>query len=81
MNFPEDSVVWKRKWKSLGCVQLFDPMNCTVPGILRARIPEWVAFPFSRGSFQPRYQTQVSHIAAGFFMSHMGSPWILEWAA
>ena len=30
---------------------------------------EWVAFPFSRGSSQPRDQTQVSHIAGGFFTS------------
>ena len=29
----------------------------------------WVAFPFSRGSSQPRDQTQVSHIAGGFFIS------------
>ena len=34
----------------------------TVYGILYARILEWVAFPFSRGSSQPRDQTQVSHI-------------------
>ena len=32
-------------------------------GILQARILEWVAFPFSRGSSQPRDRTQVSHIA------------------
>ena len=31
--------------------------------ILQARILEWVAFPFSRGSSQPRDQTQVSCIA------------------
>ena len=31
-----------------------DPMDCTVHGILQARILEWVAFPFSRGSSQPR---------------------------
>ena len=31
------------------------------------RIWEWVAFPFSRGSSQPRDQTQVSHIAIRFF--------------
>ena len=36
-------------------------------GILQARILEWVAFPFSRGSPQPRDRTQVSHIASGFF--------------
>ena len=37
-----------------------DPMDYTVHGILQARILEWVAFPFSRGSSQPRDQTQVS---------------------
>ena len=42
---------------------LFDSMDYTVHGILQARILEWVAFPFSRGSFQPRDQTQVSHTA------------------
>ena len=30
---------------------------------------EWVAFPFSKGSSQPRDRTQVSHIADGFFTS------------
>ena len=48
---------------------LCDPMNYTVYGILQARILEWVAFPFSSGSSQPRDQTQVSHIAGGFFTS------------
>ena len=38
-------------------------------GILQARILEWVAFPFSRGSSQPRDQTQVSCIAGRFFTS------------
>jgi len=38
-------------------------------GILQARILEWVAFPFSRGSSQPRDQTKVSHIAGKFFTS------------
>ena len=46
-----------------------DPMDYTVHGILQARILEWVAFPFSRGSFQPRDRTQVCHIAGGFFTS------------
>ena len=36
-------------------------------GILQARIPEWVAMPASRGSSQPRDQTQVSLTAGGFF--------------
>ena len=39
----------------------------TVHGILQARLLEWVAFPCSRGSSQPRDQTQVSCIAGGFF--------------
>ena len=44
-------------------------MDCIVHGILQARILEWVAFPFPRGSSQPRDQTQVSCIAGGFFTS------------
>ena len=42
-------------------------MDYTVHGILQARILEWVAFPFSRVSSQPRDRTQVSRIAGGFF--------------
>ena len=38
-------------------------MVYTVHGIFQARILQWVAFPFSRGSDQPRDQTQVSCIA------------------
>ena len=44
-------------------------MDYTVHGILQARILEWVAFPLSRGSFQPRDRTQVSCIAGRFFTS------------
>ena len=51
------------------CPTLCDPIGYTVHGILQARILEWVAFPFSRGSSQPRDQTQVSCIAGGFFTS------------
>ena len=36
------------------CPILCNPMDCIVHGILQARILEWVAFPFSRGSFQTR---------------------------
>ena len=46
---------------------LCDPMDYTVHGILQARILEWVAFPFSRGSSQPRDRTGVYCIADGFF--------------
>ena len=51
------------------CLALCQPMDYTVHGILQARILEWVVFPFSRGSSQPRDQTQASHIAGGFFTS------------
>ena len=68
---------------ALLCPTLFDPMGYTVHGILQARILEWVAFPFSRGSSQPRDPSQVSHIAGRFFTSWAtrGSPRILEWVA
>ena len=36
------------------CLTLCNPMDYMVRGILQARILEWVAFPFSRGSSQPR---------------------------
>ena len=49
------------------CPTLWDPMDYTVHGTLQARILEWVAFPFSSGSSQPRDGTQVSLIAGGFF--------------
>ena len=54
------------------CVQLCNPTDgsppgSAVPGILQARTLEWVAFPLSRGSSQPRDQTQVSCLAGGFF--------------
>ena len=51
------------------CLAFCDPMDCIVHGILQARILEWVAFSFSRGSSQPRDQTQVSRIAGEFFTS------------
>ena len=54
------------------CVTLCNPMDCSLPGssvhgILQARILEWLAIPFSRGSSQPRNQTRVSCIAGRFF--------------
>ena len=44
------------------CPSLCDPMDHTVHGILQVRVLDWVAFPFSRGSSQPKDQIQVSHI-------------------
>ena len=45
------------KWKSLCLVRLFVTPWTTDHGILQAIILEWVAFPFSRASSQPRNQT------------------------
>ena len=70
------------KWskKSLSHVWLCDPLDYTVHGILYARILEWVAYPFSRGSSQPRDRTQVSCTAGRFFTKWTSellliSPW------
>ena len=54
------------------CLTLCDPMDCSLSGssvhrILQARILEWVAISFSRGSSQPRDQTQVYRIAGRRF--------------
>ena len=43
------------------------PTRLLCPRILQVRILEWVATSFSRGSFWPRNQTQVSWIAGRFF--------------
>ena len=53
---------------SLDC----SPPGSSVHGIFQARILEWVAISFSRGSYQPRDQTHVSWISciAGEFFTH-----------
>ena len=56
------------------CLTLCHPMDCSPPGssvhgILQARILEWVAILLSRGSYQPRDQTQVSCITGRFLPS------------
>ena len=68
---------WKWKVKVL-VAQLYptlgDPMDCSplgfsVHGILQARILEWVAYPFSWRSSQPKNWTRVSHLAGRFYTS------------
>ena len=49
------------------CQTLYNPMNCNLPGssmcgIIQAGILEWVAIPFSRGSFGPRNGNHASCI-------------------
>ena len=66
---------WWTIWKvsvTRSCLTLRDPVESSPPGssvhgILQARILEWVAIPFFRGSSQPSNQTWVSCIADRFF--------------
>ena len=66
---------WKVKSESevvQSCPTLCNPVDCSPPGssfhgIFQARILEWVAISFSRGSSWPRDRTQVSHIAGRCF--------------
>ena len=83
------------KVKVKSCPTLSDPMDCSLPGfsvhgIFEARILEWVAISFSRGSSPPREWNQVScTVGRHFTVCHQGSPeycqlwitdkWILEY--
>ena len=54
------------------CPTLCDPVDCnllgfSVHGILQARILEWIAISFSRGSSWPRDRTRISHISGRHF--------------
>ena len=68
---------WREENKNCGVkvnvtqsgLTLCNPKDYTVHGILQARILEWVAFPFCRGSSRPRDRTQVSCIVGRFFTS------------
>ena len=56
------------------CPTLWDPMDCSLPsssvhGIFQARILEWVAIPFSRGSSQLRVRTVISPLWADSLLS------------
>ena len=71
-NYIQYPVINHSEWKSLSHVWLcnsmdYSPPGSSVHGILQARILEWAAIPFSRGSSQPREWMWVSHIASKFF--------------
>ena len=81
-NYVKHTVRWPRskKWQAawfissevLSHVWLFGiwwtvAYKSSIYGIFQARILEWVAISFSRGSSWPRDQTQVSHIAGRCF--------------
>ena len=63
--FHKQSMIFCLSWISR--VHWTSPGCSSVHGILQARIVEWIAILFSRGSSQPRDQTQASHIAGRFF--------------
>ena len=64
---PVPSVICSVVSDSLWLQRLW-PSSSSVHGILQARILEWVAIFFSRGSSQPRGWTWISHIAGRFFL-------------
>ena len=71
---------WSEVLVAQSCPGLCDTMDFSPPGssihrIFQARILEWVAIPSSKGSSQPRDQTQVSTLQADSLpLSHQGSP-------
>ena len=67
--------IWQNKKSEVAqsCPTIWDPIHCSLPGssvhgIFQARILEWIAIFFSRGSSWPRNQTQVSCVAGRFFI-------------
>ena len=74
---PTQAYAWavkvKMKWKvAQSCSTLCEPMDCSPPGssvhgTFQARVLEWVAISFSRGSSRPGDRTQVSHIVGRCF--------------
>ena len=79
MTFPSSwlktkgvNVLWCWCSVAQSCSSLCDPMDCSSPGssvhgVLQARIVEWVAISFCKGSSWPRDHTQVSSIAGRRF--------------
>ena len=60
----EAQINWKEGEVAQSCPTICDPMDCnllgfSVHGILQARILEWIAISFSRGSSRPRDRTQI----------------------
>ena len=68
MLFPTLTTSFMKVKVAQSCLTLCNSMDYIVHGLLQARM-EWVAFPISRGSSQPRDRTRVSLIADRFFTS------------
>ena len=71
------------KWSEVAqlCPTLCDPMDCSLPGssvhgIFQARVLEWGAISFSRGSSWPRVWTWVSHIVGRRFTVWATRSWV-----
>ena len=80
-SYLSKTTLWCLKVTQL-CPTLCNPMDYTIHGILQARILEWVAFPFSRGSSQPRNWNRVSCIAGGWCVwSIQLTNWIISFSA
>ena len=69
-----ESITHSMKVTQWWCATLCDPMDYTVHRILQARIQEWVAVPFSRGSSKTRDRTQASRIADSLPAEPQGKP-------
>ena len=79
-KIPHNFCTGKEREVVQSCPTVCDPTDYSLPGssvhgIFKARVLEWVAISFSRGSSQPRDQTQISRIIGRRFycMSHQGS--------
>ena len=74
-------VVWSLSSVQLFCNPMeFSPLGSSVCGISQARILEWVASSFSRGSPWPKDQTRISCIAANSLLSETpGKPKSILW--
>ena len=81
MSHWKKSTAFKNYAVCISCLVMSDslqPIDCSPPGssvhgIIQARILEWAAIPFSKGSSQPRDRTQVSCTAGRFF--HIWATW------
>ena len=71
------------------CPILWDPIDCSLPGssihrIFQARVLEWVAISFSRGSSRPKEQSRVCYIylywqAGSLPLGPPGKPKLIGW--
>ena len=73
--YPKRTDTWSREWSAQSCPNLCDPTLCSplgssVLGILQARILDWKAISFSRGSFWRRDQTRSPALQAHVQETH-----------